>query len=163
MRQGVVVRDLDDGKDEGRRPARRGRRVGFVPGPSAEGAFVGMLRAAGVALIFVSVVGTFYGVQGRAASPPLQVPADMLAAWPALVGALAAQGFLSIGQWGSRQRARHDRRFWFLYLGLLALSAALNWVAYGPHLVALGVPLLIAGVAVIAGDALAELVIVADD
>ena len=60
----------------------------------------------------------------------------------------------------SGQRARADRRFWLAYLVLLALSAGLNWLAYGPHLVAWGIPWLLAALAVIGGDALAELVIV---
>lgn len=172
----VRSREVGSEQQPERRP-RQQQRIGFFSGRSAEGCFVWLLRLAGLLLIVVSVVGSFYGLQGKAASPPLKVIPDMVAAWPALIGALAAQGFLSIGQWGARQRAlgelvMHegkrrrkggDPRFWLVYLGLLALSAALNWIAYGPPLLQWGVPVALAVLAVVAGDAIAELVIVVDE
>lgn len=154
-------------------PPRKKRRIGFIKGGGTETAFVWLLRGAGVALILVSVVGTFYGLQGAEAEAPPRIIPAMLAGWPWLLGAVAVQLFLSIGQWGSRQRAqghRHegrraggDPRFWVVYLALLALSAALNWIAYGQHLVEWGIHWALALAAVIAGDALAELVIVVDE
>ena len=138
-------------------------QIGFLSGPAVEAGFVWLLRLAGVLLIVVSIVGSFYGLQGKAASAPARLLADLGAAWPMLLGALAAQLFLSVGQWGARQRARRDRRFWFVYLGLLAVSAGLNWIAFGPHLVDWGVPWLMAALAVIGGDAAAELVIVVNE
>lgn len=156
---------------------RQKRRIGFVSGGGAEHAFVWLLRLAGVALILVSVVGSFYGLQGREAEAPLKALPAMAKGWPWLLGALAVQAFLSVGQWGSRQRAqgtletkdgqRHrvggDPRFWIVYLALLIMSAALNWIAYGPHLLQWGIHWALAALAVIVGDAMAELVIVVDE
>jgi hypothetical protein len=164
-----------DEQKETKRPKRR--RIGFISGGGAETVFVWLLRLAGVALIAVSIVGSFYGLQGKEAEGPLQAIPAMAAGWPWLLGALLAQLFLSVGQWGSRKRAmgdpatvegkrRHtggDPRFWFVYLALLAFSAALNWIAYGGHLLDWGVPLALAALAVIAGDALAEFVLVLDE
>lgn len=172
----VKSRELPSGQGQTAAP-RQGQRIGFLSGRAAEGCFVWLLRFAGLLLIAVSIVGTFYGLQGKPAAGPLRVIPDMVTAWPALVGAVAAQGFLSVGQWGARQRARGqvvedregrrrrrgDWRFWAVYMGLLALSAALNWIAYGPHLVQWGIPWALAALAVVGGDAAAELVIVVDD
>jgi|GEM_PF-2981082 len=159
-------------------PQRRARRIGWLSGAAAEGAFVLLLRLAGVALVLISVVGSFYGLQGKPAAGPLAVLPQVVAGWPWLLAALAAQAVLSVGQWGSRHRAQGERyttdtgkrkrrggdpRFWLVYLLLLAGSAALNWIAYGGHLVTWGVPWALAVLAVVGGDALAELVIVADD
>jgi hypothetical protein len=165
----------DDETPEPRR--RQKRRIGFLPGGSTEAAFIWLLRLAGVALIAVSIVGSFYGLQGKEAEGPLKVVPAMAAGWPWLLGAVAVQAFLSVGQWGSRQRAqggvemtdgkRHrvggDPRFWIVYLALLSMSAALNWIAYGPHLLQWGIHWALAALAVIVGDALAELVIVVDE
>lgn len=138
----------------------KSRRIGMLSGERAESTFVGLIRVAGWLLVAISVIGSFYGLQGKQAAAPLRVMSDLAAGWPWLLSALGAQAFLSIGQWGSRQRARIDRRFWLAYLVLLALSAGLNWLAYGPHLIDWGVPWLLAALAVVGGDALAELVIV---
>jgi hypothetical protein len=166
----------DDGGAPG--PRRRPkRRIGFLSGGSTETAFIWLLRLAGVVLIAVSIVGTFYGLQGKEAEGLLRVIPAMVKGWPWLLAALAAQAFLSVGQWGSRQRAQGqmetkdgkrrrvggDPRFWLVYLALLVFSAALNWIAYGPHLLEWGIHWALAALAVIIGDALAELVIVADD
>jgi hypothetical protein len=62
-----------------------------------------------------------------------------------------------------RGRDDGDPRFWLAYLALLALSAALNWIAYGGHMVDGGVPLALAVLTIVAGDAAAELVVVLDD
>lgn len=168
----VKVRDLQHDAP------RRSERIGFLSGRRAEGCFVWLLRLAGLLLIVVSVVGSFYGLQGASAEGPLKVIPAMIAGWPWLLGAVAVQAFLSIGQWGSRQRAQGslasssegrrrrvggDPRFWVVYLALLVLSAALNWIAYGVHLIQWGIPWALALLAVVAGDALAELVIVVDE
>lgn len=157
---------------------RAARQIGFLSGRGAEGCFILLLRVAGVVLIVVSIVGTFYGLQGKEAEGPMKIIPAMVTGWPWLIAAGAIQALLSVGQWGSRKRAQgdlvtlqsgHRKRqggipgFWLVYLALLAISAALNWVAYGDHLVTWGVPLLLAVLAVVAGDALAELVIVVDD
>jgi hypothetical protein len=171
----VRSRNLEPADEHNRR--RQHQQIGFLSGRRAEGCFVWLLRLAGLLLIAVSVVGSFYGLQGKPAAGPLQVIPDMVKAWPALIGALAAQGFLSVGQWGARQRAQGsivvtergrrrqggDWRFWIVYLALLALSAALNWIAYGGNLVTWGILLVLAVLAVVGGDALAELVIVVDE
>ena len=156
---------------------RRAQGIGFLSGAAAERGFVVLMRAAGVALVGVSVVGTFYALQGKPAAGPLRVGPDMVAGWPWLLAAIAAQSFLSVGQWGARQRAQGlrstdergkrrrrggDPRFWLAYLGLLAASAGLNWIAYGDHLIAWDVPWALAALTVVGGDAAAELVIVFD-
>ena len=139
---------------------RRKRRIGMISGEGAESAFVALLRVSGWLLVLVSVIGSFYGLQGKQASEPATMISDLVTGYGWLLAALGAQAVLSIGQWGSRARAKHDRRFWLVYLALLALSASLNWLAYGPHLVAWGIPWFLAAAAVVGGDAIAELVIV---
>lgn len=159
-------------------PQRRPRRVGWLSGAAAESGLVWLLRLSGGALVGISVVGSFYGLQGKPAAGPLDVLPQMATSWPILLGAAFAQLVLSVGQWGARQRAQGERyvndkgkkkrrggdpRFWLVYLVLLGGSAGLNWIAYGNHLIAWGVPWALAALAVVGGDAAAELVIVAED
>ncbi len=51
----------------------KARRIGVLSGDRAEVGLIWMLRAAGVGLVGVSVVGSFYGLRGLACSPPVTI------------------------------------------------------------------------------------------
>lgn len=144
---------------------RRPRGTAVVPSGCAEGALLVALQVAAWALILLSIVGTFYGVQGRDAPilNPLKLIADVRAALPVALLALLGQGLLSLIQWGSRGLARHDWRWWVGYILALALSVWWNWSAYGDPLVALGIPWLVALGVVVAGDVFPELTLVREE
>lgn len=139
----------------------KGRKIGVVSGEHAEVGFIWLLRISGVGLVLVSIVGSFYGLRGKAVSPPLAIVGDLVRFPWALVSALAVQAVLSLAQWGARHRAKSDTRWWGAFAVALLISAGLNWVAYGTLMLAWGWPVLLAGIAVIAGDAIAELLLVA--
>jgi hypothetical protein len=84
----------------------------------------------------------------------------MIAAPASLLLALCIQFALSLAQWGSRAMAYNDRRWWLLFAAALLISAVLNWISYAPHLLAWGWPLVPVAIAVIIGDALAEVLVV---
>lgn len=137
------------------RPARP--RVGFLRPGQVERAFVGLLYLALALLVALSILGTFYGRMGRAApiTAPLQLWADVTAQ-PVLFGlAVAIQGTLMIVQYGARQKARDDRRWWLLYLAALGWSVYYNFQAYWTPLTAL-VAWYLAAVLITAGDVLPE-------
>lgn len=141
---------------------RRPRRPGMIDGGSTENALIASIHVAAWLLIMLSVLGTFYGARNlnMPLTDPLQLARDIWATPIVLVLAIVGQGLLSVVQWGSRQLAIKDRRWWALYFGALALSAWWNWQAYGDPLVLLGVPWgLVVGI-VIAGDMFPEFALV---
>lgn len=147
--------------------ARRGRRPtggGLIPGAALAATLDVMIPVVAGLLIALSVLGTYYGARGLPVPlfQPGRVWADIMAAPGGLLVALIAQVGLSVAQWGSRQKARLDVRWWALYAATLGLSAWWNWTAYGPPLTALGVPLLVAAGLVLAGDVAPEVALVRD-
>lgn len=140
----------------------RSAPIGVIPPGAVERAFIGMLYAGVLGLSFLSVLGTFYGASGRAM--PLDIPhiaADIAAApWWAL-GALIYQSSLTCAQWGTHQLAkRRDRRWWLGYFAVLLLSAYYNLTAFYAPMLAVGTPSVVAGLLILIGDAIPELVAV---
>jgi hypothetical protein len=88
---------------------------------------------------------------------PRQIWADIQANPDRLWVAIAIQAFLSLGQYGARQFARRDPRWWFLYLAALSISVYYNAQAYWTPLNLL-MPSLLAGALIIAGDVLPEFI-----
>lgn len=111
---------------------RRAPRIGFLRPGHVERAFVVLLYLALAGLVLLSVVGTFYGWRGEAAplTQPRQIVADILAGGSRLWWAIAIQVVLTLAQYGGRQFARSDRRWWILYLAALSLSVYYNVQAY---------------------------------
>lgn len=135
--------------------------IGVLSGSHIERMFVTALRIGAWTLIALSVLGTFYGARGNA------IPLSLVVIWQDIISqlgialaALIAQGLLSLIQWGGRQLAQRDRRWWLVYLASLTLSAWWNWTAYGTPLIALNVPWLIAAGIVIGGDIFPETALV---
>ena len=147
------------------RPPARAPRIGLVRGASIERAFLGMLYIACFILALLSLFGTFYGLQGRDGplAEPWHMAVDAVAAPVWMAWALVLQGVLTLTQWGARQLARRDARWWLLYVAVLALSVYYNVVAYLDPAVALGVPPVLAFFLIAAGDALPELAVVKHD
>lgn len=143
-------------------PTTRRPPIGMIPAHGIEVALIRVMRGAAILLIFLSIIGTFYGMRGMQAplATPAQIVLDLWAAPLVLLAALFLQGLLSLVQWGARQFARTDRRWWFVYLGALFLSVYWNWSAYGAPMIALGVAWLLAFFIVLAGDILPELALV---
>lgn len=143
----------------GQAPAtkRRGPPIGFLRPATVERAFIVLLYVALAVLVTLSILGTFYGRRGTPApiTAPLQLWRDIAGA-PVLLGiALAIQLMLTVIQYGARQKARDDRRWWILYLAALGVSVYYNWQAYWTPLTAF-VPAYLAGLLIIAGDVLPE-------
>lgn len=142
--------------------AKRPRRpnIGVIPGAAVERAFIGLMYTGVVALVVLSVFGTFYGVQGREA--PLSAPWEMAVdAWNApsvLLRAFLVQAVLTVAQWGAHELAARDRLWWLAWLAALAPSVYYNVQAYFDPAVALGAPWLIALILIAAGDIVPELV-----
>lgn len=132
-------------------------RIGFLNPAAIERAFKTLLYGTLLALVVLSVVGTYYGL-AQASAPlmsPRQIYADIQANTDRLWVALAIQVFLTLTQYGSRTMARHDRRWWFLYLVSLGISVYYNYQAYWVPLNELTLwP--IAAAVIIAGDVLPE-------
>ena len=147
------------------KPARRPPpKIGFLKPGGIERGFVILLYLTLLVLVILSILGTFYGMDGNEAPllQPRQMIADVLANTDRLWVALAIQVFLSLGQYGARQMARHDRRWWLLYLVMLGISVYYNFQAYW---VPLNVIMLwpIAGAAIVAGDVLPEFIAIRHD
>jgi len=136
---------------------RKPPRIGFLRPGHVERAFVFLLYLALFALVLLSVVGTFYGWRGQSAplTQPSKIIADMWAGGPRLWWAVAIQVALTLAQYGARQFARADRRWWILYLAALSLSVYYNVQAYWTPLNEL-VAWYTAAVLIIAGDVLPE-------
>lgn len=107
-------------------------RIGFLRPGHIERAFILMLYAAIVALVVLSVLGTFYGWRSLSApiTHPLQMWRDVWADSSMFWLAVGIQIGLSLAQYGARQMARHDPRWWILYLVALAISVYYNVQAY---------------------------------
>lgn len=135
----------------------RQHRVGFLRPAHIERAFVFLLYLVLLALVLLSVLGTFYGQLGRPA--PITVPAqiwqDMSGASEALAVALGVQFVLTTVQYGARQFAHRDRRWWILYLVALGISVYYNFQAYWTPVTAI-VPWYAAILLIVAGDVLPE-------
>lgn len=141
-------------------PSKRAApRIGFLMPGHIERAFIVLVYLAMTALVVLSVFGTFYGQLGKEA--PLSAVArvfDDIAAYPlAFVVAFGTQAALSLTQYGARQLARHDRRWWLLYLAALAISVYYNVVAYWSPLDALGVAWYFRTAIILAGDIVPEI------
>lgn len=134
--------------------------IGVIPPGGVEHAFIALLYTAVILLAWLSVVGTFYGMRG------LHAPLHPFAQWAAIIGALdifvqalALQVVLTLAQWGGRQLARNDRRWWFLYLAALGISVYYNMQAYYDPLTAILSPAIVL-LLIVAGDILPEFVAV---
>jgi len=136
-------------------------RVGFLRPAHVERAFIALLYLALLLLVVLSVFGTFYGQSGKDApiATPLQMLRDVAQAPTSLAFAFGVQIVLTLVQYGARQMARRDRRWWALYLVALGISVYYNFEAYWTPLTAL-VSGLIAAPLIIAGDVLPEFIAV---
>lgn len=134
-------------------------RIGFLRPGHIERAFIVLLYLALLILVLLSVLGTFYGFQGK--SIPLGTPAQILVDIQAggIGIAVLIQLVLTLAQYGARQLSRHDRRWWFLYLAALSISVYYNFQAYWAPLTEL-MPVYVAGLIIIAGDVLPEFIAV---
>jgi len=143
-------------------PVRKAPALGQFDPARVRGIFVSLVYGFAWALIALSIAGTFYGARNLDAPllTPWRIIADVAAAPNLAAMALLAQAVLGIVQWGARQMADHDARWWLLYIAALALSAWWNWSAYGDPLIAIGVPWLIAGGMILLGDIFPELILV---
>lgn len=150
------------GPDQPRRRRRGPTYRGMIPASAPGHILLILIPLVAVALIVLSVLGTFYGIQGDPA--PLARPGlllrDLWTGWPLLLAALGVQFGLGMAQWGGRSLAEDDPRWWVLYALSLATSAWLNWVAYGPPLMDMGMPWLLAAAMVVVGDILPEVALV---
>lgn len=139
------------------KPRRGGPSIGFLQPGQIERWFVRLLYAVLALLVLLSVIGTFYGLRGEDA--PIRAPLAFIAAVQAspgtLVLAIGVQVVLTLTQYGARQMARHDRRWWLLYLAALGVSVYYNYQAYWTPLGTV-FPVYVAGVLIIAGDVLPE-------
>ena len=144
-------------------PARRaaGPTIGVIPPGAVERAFIVGLYLACLALVVLSVLGTFYGLLG--ASAPLRTPLRIIAdvrAVPGTLGlALAIQAALTLTQYGARAMARRDRRWWVLYLAALAISVYYNIQAYYTPIAALA-NAYVAWLLIVSGDIIPEFIAV---
>jgi hypothetical protein len=147
-------------KDDKGAPAKRSApRIGFLDPRGIERAFRTLLYLTLLALVVLSVVGTYYGLAQQTAPllTPGRIYADIRANTDRLWVAIAIQVFLTLTQYGSRTMARHDRRWWFLYLASLSISVYYNYQAYWTPLnvITLGP---IAAAVIVAGDVLPEFI-----
>ena len=139
--------------------ARKVPRVGFLRPIYVERAFLALLYLTLLVLVLLSVIGTYYGLASNSAPllRPAQILADIGANTDRLWVAIVIQAFLTLAQYGARQLARHDPRWWFLYLAALGISVYYNFQAYWVPLNDLTLwP--IAAVAIVAGDVLPEFI-----
>jgi len=138
---------------------KRATHIGFISGSGIERAFVVLRYLTLLALVLLSVVGTYYGLAYETAPimTPLQIVADIRANLDRLWVAIAIQLFLTLSQYGGRQFARRDRRWWVLYLVTLAISVYYNVQAYWTPLNELMLwP--VAATLILAGDVLPEFI-----
>src|SRR6266540_786808 len=139
-------------------------RIGFLRPGHIERAFITLLYVTLLALVALSVIGTFYGWQGRAAPLmiPIQIWRDIIASTAILWVAIGVQAALTLAQYGARQMARHDPRWWFLYLAALGISVYYNVQAYWMPLTEM-IPFYVAALLILAGDILPEFLAVRHD
>jgi len=139
-------------------------RLGFLRPAAIERAFIALLYTAVVALVILSVFGTFYGQIGKPAplAAPFRLIQDVAAAPIMLVLAVGVQVVLTLVQYGARQFSRRDKRWWALYLVALGISVYYNVQAYWTPLNAL-VAWYLAALLIVAGDVLPEFIAVRHD
>lgn len=145
---------------------RRAVRIGFIRPGQVERVFIALLYLALLALVLLSILGTFYGLLGR----PAPIDAPLLTALPSIAGAIVAalntfllavfvQVVLTVIQYGARQMSKADRKWWILYLVSLGISVYYNYQAYWTPLNTMtSAPL--AALLIIAGDVLPEFIAV---
>lgn len=143
----------------------RGARIGFLRPAAIERAFIILLYLVLLLLVILSVLGTFYGRRGEDApiATPLRILTDVfgdpeVGVASDLVGiglAVGIQAVLTIIQYGARQKARGDRRWWSLYLVALGWSVYYNALAYWTPLT-VALPWYLVALLIIAGDVLPE-------
>lgn len=130
----LTSKPMDNGKIIGDGHKQRGGapRIGFLTPRGIERAFVVLLYMTMLALVLLSVTGTFYGLQYQEAplTTPLQMYHDVVNRPNVLALAVVIQIVLTLAQYGARQMATHDRRWWILYLVALAVSVYYNVQAY---------------------------------
>lgn len=135
--------------------------IGVIPPGSIERAFLALLYVMVLLLAWLSVLGTFYGMRGLSAHLlPLAQLADIQAAPPIFVQALAIQIVLTLAQWGGRQMARRSPWWWIVYLVALGISVYYNVQAYYGPLTALALSPVVAYVLIVVGDVLPEFIAV---
>lgn len=139
-------------------------RIGFVRGTTIERLFILSIYAGVFLLIVLSVIGTFYGAQSSSApiTDPGAIWAAMRDSGYGIWAAVAGQAALSLAQYGARQLARHDARWWLLYLAALGISVYFNVQAYAAPLQAWMLPGYAYGL-ILAFDILPEFVSIRHD
>lgn len=143
-----------------RPPARpRASQIGFLSPQFLEAALTVLIYIGIALLVALSVLGTFYGVQGTEATltPPWQMVIDAAANLSALAAAVVLQLVLTVVQYGARVKATRDRRWWLIYLVALGVSVYYNIQAYYGPLSALTIPPVFALLTIAAGDILPEI------
>jgi hypothetical protein len=110
----------------------RGSRTGLIPRGRVVSALILTLRSVLIALMVLSLFGTFYALLGVEAPFPnvFAMLGDVMRDSGTFLMALGAQLLFSLVQWGSASLAKEDRRWWFLYLLALAPSAWMNIQSY---------------------------------
>jgi hypothetical protein len=139
------------------KPLGKAPKIGFLSPRGIERAFVVVLYLIMLALVVLSIVGTFYGLNQLPAplTSPLQLAMDVQAAPGRLGLAFAIQIVLMVVQYGARQMAQYDWRWWGLYLVSLGVSVYYNVQAYWlPLLLLASWP--VAALLIICGDVLPE-------
>jgi hypothetical protein len=139
-------------------PIRRGQ-TGVIKAAHASVALIWLIRSLAVALLLLSLFGTFYGMSG--ASMPLNKPGqvwiDIGLAKEGFILAIIVQVFFSVVQWGSMGLAKADVRWWGMYLIGLSFSAYWNWQAYHTAMIdVMRMPWLLALIIIVLSDILAE-------
>ena len=146
--------------NEGAKPSAKQRapEIGFLSPSTVERALIVLIYAGVVLLACLSIIGTFYGLRGEVAriAPPWRMLLDMYNNLEAAGLGLLAQVFLTVTQYGARVKAASDPRWWLLYLAALAWSLYYNVQAYFGPLVALGLPVLAAGIIIVLADVVPE-------
>lgn len=164
LRHPVRSQPLENGKPVEKTSRRSSPRIGFLKPGHVERGFVALLYLALLALVLLSVIGTFYGWRGMQAplSTPWVIVTDVLAGGGRLWWAVGIQVALTLAQYGARQFARNDRRWWILYLATLSISVYYNFQAYWIPLIEI-TPMYVAASLIVAGDVLPEFLAVRRD
>lgn len=136
-----------------------GPQIGFLRPAHIERAFVILVYVAVVALIALSFVGTCYAQTAKDVPllEPWRIAEDAQAAPRSFVLGFVIQLVLMLTQYGARQFARRDRRWWLLYLAALGISVYYNVEAYWSPLAALGLAWYVSGAIILAGDIVPEI------
>lgn len=139
-------------------PARR-VQTGVIKSAHASVALIWVIRLLAVALLLLSLLGTFYGMSSESMplNKPGQVWIDIGLAKEGFILAIIVQVFFSVVQWGSMGLAKADVRWWGMYLIGLSFSAYWNWQAYHAAMIdVMRMPWLLALIIIVLSDILAE-------